>query len=84
MFKDKDLKFYGASSVGARGQIVIPSKARKDLNINSGDDFVFFSHGRALNLVKASQIEKMLEEMNQNLIKKTKQIRKLIKTKVDK
>ena len=29
--------FYGAVTVGERGQIVIPAQARRDLGINAGD-----------------------------------------------
>ena len=29
--------FYGAVTVGERGQIVIPAQARRDLEINAGD-----------------------------------------------
>ena len=31
------LKLYGSAVVGERGQVVIPAKARQELNINPGD-----------------------------------------------
>jgi AbrB family looped-hinge helix DNA binding protein len=32
--------FYGAVSVGARGQVVIPKAARKEFNIKAGDRLI--------------------------------------------
>lgn len=37
-------KFIGATTVGERGQVVIPAEARKALGINSGDKLLVFSH----------------------------------------
>ena len=70
-------KFIGATTVGERGQIVIPADARKALGINSGDKLLVFSrhHHTGLLLLKddvvnklvsdawaeASQLEKLLE-----------------------
>ena len=34
-------KFYGSASVGSKGQIVIPSELRGDLDIDSGDKLLF-------------------------------------------
>ena len=36
-FKDFEKRFYDVATVGERGQVVIPSKARKVLDINPGD-----------------------------------------------
>jgi AbrB family looped-hinge helix DNA binding protein len=36
-------KAYGAASVGAKGQIVIPSELRKELKIKAGDQVMIFS-----------------------------------------
>ncbi|MBF0485803.1 MAG: AbrB/MazE/SpoVT family DNA-binding domain-containing protein [Candidatus Omnitrophica bacterium] len=36
-------KAYGAVSVGARGQIVIPSGLRRELNIKAGEQLMIFS-----------------------------------------
>ena len=33
-------KFYGATTVGERGQVVIPAEARRDFNIKAGDKLV--------------------------------------------
>jgi AbrB family looped-hinge helix DNA binding protein len=37
--------FYGAVTVGERGQVVIPAEARRDANITPGDKLLVFRHG---------------------------------------
>ncbi len=55
--------FYGAATVGERGQIVIPVEARKRYNIETGDKILIMGapHGRGLMLIK---IDAMREFMN--------------------
>ena len=36
-------KVYGAATVGERGQLVIPSDLRKDLDIKAGDRLILFA-----------------------------------------
>ena len=36
--------FYGSATVGERGQVVIPSEARKRFNINPGDKMLVLGH----------------------------------------
>ena len=36
-------KVYGAATVGERGQLVIPSDLRKDLDIKAGDRLMIFA-----------------------------------------
>lgn len=36
--------FFGSATVGERGQIVIPSEARKQCNINPGDKMLVLGH----------------------------------------
>ncbi len=59
----KDERFFGSSTIGERGQIVIPSKAREELNIKAGDEFIFFGHGKMLHLIKASEMNEFLDKM---------------------
>lgn len=55
--------FYGAATVGERGQIVIPVEARKRYNIETGDKILIMGapHDRGLMLIK---IDAMREFMN--------------------
>jgi len=55
-------KFYGSTTVGERGQVVIPAEARKDYHIIHGTKLlVFGSHeGGGLILTKADSITEFL------------------------
>lgn len=79
MFGDKNIQFYGTGTVGEKGQIVIPAKAREFLKIKAGDEFVFFSHGKMLHLVKATELNDMLDHMTQKFMKHIKVIKRQIK-----
>jgi len=39
-------KIFGTTSMGERGQVVIPSEAREELGIKSGEKFVVFGDAR--------------------------------------
>ena len=41
----KNHNFYGSTTVGERGQIVLPAKLRDDLKINAGDKLLVLSNG---------------------------------------
>lgn len=54
-------KFYGSTLVGARGQVVVPAEARKDLKVNPGDRLLVMGKaGRALVLAKAEDLAEFL------------------------
>lgn len=57
-------KLYGTATVGARGQVVIPVQARKELGIKPGDHLmVVGKFGKVLGLIKAQKLEKFLDMM---------------------
>ena len=62
--KDFCLKdhFYGAATVGERGQIVIPVEARKKYNIESGDKILIMGapHEKGLMLVKIDAMREFM------------------------
>jgi len=63
-------KCFGSMTVNAKGQVVIPAGARKELGINAGDTILVFGavmgrHG--LLLVKAESMEQMLGMMSEGL-----------------
>ena len=43
MGEKKHIEFYGSATVGTKGQIVIPVKLRKELNIKAGDTLIFLA-----------------------------------------
>lgn len=64
--KDKDFRlkdhFYGAATVGERGQIVIPVEARKKYNIETGDKILIMGapHEKGLMLVKIDAMREFM------------------------
>jgi AbrB family looped-hinge helix DNA binding protein len=61
--------FYGVANVGRKGQIVIPAKARDELNIQTGDTLVVIGikdHGM-LGLCPIESVEAMLQSATQRL-----------------
>ena len=79
-------RMYGTTTVGARGQIVIPASARKDLGLQPGDQMVVMGKfGKVVALMKADQIEDLvsmiMEKIADPAIKKRiqKQSRELLK-----
>ena len=58
----KQDKFYGATTVGSRGQVVIPVKARKDLSIKPGDQLLVLGKlGKLVALMKPEKLEEILD-----------------------
>lgn len=61
-------KVYGTTTMGARGQVVIPAQARKDLNLKPGDHLlVTGKFGKALGFIKVSEMEGFVKVMMENL-----------------
>ena len=64
--KDKEYSlkdhFYGAATVGERGQIVIPVEARKKYGIESGDKILIMGapHDKGLMLVKIDAMREFM------------------------
>jgi AbrB family looped-hinge helix DNA binding protein len=77
MFKEP--KFFGSTTVGDRGQIVLPAELRKEYKIEAGDKLLVIGmpgEGRAgyenIMLLKAEVLNRVLAfiEMQKNTIKK--------------
>jgi AbrB family looped-hinge helix DNA binding protein len=67
MGETKKPTIYGTVKVGDRGQIVIPAQARKEFNINPGDQLLILTgkNRRGLALIKAD----LLREFADRIIK---------------
>jgi len=62
LFKQDAPKFYGATTVGERGQVVIPAEARRDFEITPATKLLVFGsqgHG-GLMLTKAETISEFI------------------------
>ena len=59
------MKFWGAATVGSKGQIVIPAEAREELSIKEGDKLMVVGHParKTLMLVNQETVSAMLEHI---------------------
>lgn len=64
--------FFGSSTIGERGQIVIPQDARSKMSIKAGDKFIFFGHENMLHMVKADHFEQFIDKFTSKLGEKIK------------
>ena len=62
-------KVFGSTTVGPRGQVVIPVNARKELDIDAGTTLLVFGgpHGQGLVLLKVDAIEQMMSMVSERL-----------------
>lgn len=64
-------EFYGVVTMGSRGQVVIPSKARKMLRVKSGDTLVVMSRPRGtkkmINLIPSKDFSVFLHEFEKHI-----------------
>ena len=72
------VKFFGAATVGTKGQIVIPAEAREELQIREGDKLVIFSppDRKGFMTIKAEVLEQTLQDLQSgigNMLNSTKQ-----------
>lgn len=58
-------ELHGTATVGTKGQIVIPKKARSAYNIKTGDQLlVFGGRGGVLAVIKAEKIQDVLKQFS--------------------
>ncbi|MFA4930589.1 MAG: AbrB/MazE/SpoVT family DNA-binding domain-containing protein [Patescibacteria group bacterium] len=72
----KNIKCFGTTTIGPKGQIVIPSKLRQELKIKTGDQFIVFNNSQLESIVilKAKNISKMLKRITEELAEIEKKI----------
>ena len=60
---------YGTTTVGPKGQIVIPAKLRKELSIKTGKQFIVFKneHFHGIVLIKTNEISQLLKTISDKL-----------------
>jgi len=65
----KPMKFYGSTTVGERGQIVLPINLRRDLNIKKGDTLIVIGnpHVKNITLFNEETMDKYLDFMSDNI-----------------
>ena len=64
-----EARCFGSTTVGPKGQVVIPVSARKKLGIDAGATLLVFEsfHGRGLVLLKVDAVEQMLSMFSERL-----------------
>ncbi len=63
----KQDQLYGTTTIGARGQVVIPANARKDLGLKPGDQLVVMGKfQKVLGLIKVDQLNEFVDFIMQN------------------
>lgn len=68
--------FYGTTSLGEKGQVVIPVKARKDMAVGRGEQLLVFGvGGEMVVLSRLSNMQKFASHMERQL----KDLKKIIK-----
>lgn len=67
--ENRTARIYGTVKVGDRGQVVIPSEARKDLNIKPGDLLLVMAgkNKRGIGMVKADTMREFVNRIMQGL-----------------
>lgn len=62
--------FHGSTTIGEKGQVVIPAEARKAMDIKKGEKLLVFGFGKnALVFCKLSNLKKMASHLSERLDK---------------
>lgn len=61
MFHKKP-KMWGVTTIGEKGQIVIPSKLREEMGVDKGDQFIVVSKDKFVGLIREQDMTGMLKE----------------------
>lgn len=73
----------GTTTVGERGQVVIPAEIRKLMKLVTGDKLlVFCKFDQVIGLIKAENLDKFLDKISTHVMKGVKNFREKIKGKV--
>lgn len=59
----KKPKMWGVSSLGERGQIVVPSKLREEMGLEKGDNFVFVTKDKFIGMIREEDMTRLLRGM---------------------
>lgn len=73
-----EVNLFGVATVGERGQIVIPSEARKSANILPGDKVIVVGHPpNGLMILKMEAMKDFLSSLNEDFAKIESKINEL-------
>ncbi len=60
-------EFYGTTTLGEKGQVVIPAAARESLKLKKGDKLLVFSFGEDLAFSKPARMEAFAKHLEQRV-----------------
>lgn len=64
----KQNEFYGTTTLGERGQVVIPAKTREDFKLEKGEQLLVFGMGKnIITLVKVEQAKEFAAKLSEEL-----------------
>lgn len=70
----------GTTTVGERGQVVIPAEIRKRMKLVTGDKLlVFCKFEKFIGLIKAADLDQFLEKITSHVNEKLEKLRRKIK-----
>ncbi|PIY95572.1 MAG: AbrB family transcriptional regulator [Candidatus Kerfeldbacteria bacterium CG_4_10_14_0_8_um_filter_42_10] len=80
MKKERDSKLCGTTTIGERGQVVIPANIRKRMDLKTGDKLlVFCKFDQIIGLIKAKDLNSFLDRMSSHMTEKIRKFKKEIK-----
>lgn len=64
---NKKTDFFSITTIGERGQVVIPKEARESLNLSAGDKLVVLpsKHGNGILMMKEENIKQIAQQMSE-------------------
>lgn len=72
-------KFFGVSTVGERGQIVIPNEAREKMDIKPGQKFIFFGGDSIIHMIESDQFDTIFSSIHSEIKTNISNIKNKIK-----
>jgi len=77
MKKERDSKLCGTTTIGERGQVVIPANIRKRMDLKTGDKLlVFCKFDQIIGLIKAKDLNSFLDRMSSHMTEKIRKFKK--------
>ena len=67
MFHKAKPKMWGVTTIGEKGQVVIPSKLREELSLDKGDQFVVVTKDNFIGLIREKDMTGMLRDWLDNI-----------------
>ena len=62
--EEKEFVFGDSSSLGERGQVVVPKKIRDKMKLKKGDNFLVMKKGPAIVFLPTSSMQNIVDNLN--------------------